>query len=565
MPRRCSRATWNPSKGRTLKRFLTPFVHIGAALFAMVVILAAPATAQVTLSAADRDAMRLDIVALLASEPNLPLPVRQRQEALIAYYADNAGELLWLGNERAPAFIETLRAAAEDGLDPASYPADQLGNLYDAIPATDDRGRAIIELHFSAAFLEYASDLKVGRFLPRKIDPNFFLQKKEINQLAALIGLETAASLEDFLIDWQPSTGDYAALRATLADYRALARAGGWPTVPMGDTLKPGMTDPRVPALRARLAVTDGASPDAPVGAEDLYDDELVAIVQMFQARHGLEVDGLAGRATIVALNVPVEDRIEDIVVAMERWRWMPDDLGNKYVMVNIAGFELKRVENDQVQEKMAVVVGKPYHRTPVFSDKIKYLEFNPYWNVPSSIAIKEELPKLQKNPAARAAAGFEAVQGDTVYPLTSINWNRYGPGNFPFRLRQRPGPKNALGRVKYMFPNEYNIYLHDTPSRSLFSRAERAFSHGCIRLSRPLEFAPPVLADGGVPGWDLARVNQVVATGKRTVVNLEEPLPVHITYFTAWVDRGVPNFRADVYEQDEKLIAALGGKAIAW
>lgn len=549
-----------------LNRSSRVFGGLRAIFFALAVACCvSPAAALDGLTDQDLATVRVNIVDLLASEPNLPLPVRQRQEALAAYYAGQDGELLWLGQERAPAFIEWMRSAADDGLDPAAYPTEQLVNLSEAIPVTDDRGRAIIELHFSAAFLEYASDLRVGRFLPRKVDPNFFLQKREIDQLAALEELASARNLDQFFIGWQPSAPEYEELRVALGDYRALGHAGGWPQVPMGETLKPGMTDPRVPMLRARLAVTDGASPDAPVGAENLYDDELVAIVRSFQARHGLEIDGLVGRGTIVALNVPVEDRIQEIIVAMERWRWMPESLGEKYVMVNIAGFELTRVSDGKVEEKMAVVVGKPYHRTPVFSDEIRYLEFNPYWNVPSSIALNEELPKLRKNPGARAAAGFEAVRGDTVYPLTSINWNQYGPGNFPFRLRQRPGPNNALGQVKYMFPNQFNVYLHDTPSKSLFSRADRAFSHGCVRLSRPLELAPPVLAAGGLSGWDIGRVNQVVGSGKRTVVNLEKPLPVHITYFTAWVDQGVPNFRADVYSQDEKLIAALGGQSIAW
>ncbi|MCB1487409.1 MAG: L,D-transpeptidase family protein [Bauldia sp.] len=540
-----------------------------AALRAMVLVIvaacASPALAQTQLSSQELADVRGNIVDLLANEPNLPLPVRQRQEALTTYYTEQNGELLWLGQERSPAFIQWLRSAADDGLDPASYPIEQLVRLSEAVPVTDARGRAIIELHFSAAFLEYASDLKVGRFLPRKVDPDFFLQKREINQVAALDQLAAAKNLDHFFISWQPSIPEYAALRVALSDYRALLANGGWPTVPLGDTLKPGMSDPRVPALRARLAVTDGASPTAPAGAEDVYGDELVAVVKSFQARHGLEVDGIAGKATIVAMNVPVEDRIQEIVVAMERWRWMPESLGSKYVMVNIAGFELKRVSDGKVEEKMAVVVGKPYHRTPVFSDEIRYLEFNPYWNVPTGIAIKEELPKLKTNPGARAAAGFEAVQGDKVYSLTSINWSKYGPGNFPFQLRQRPGPNNALGRVKYMFPNQFNVYLHDTPAKSLFSRADRAFSHGCVRLSRPLEFAPPVLAAGGVSGWNMAKVNSVVASGQRTVVNLEKPLPIHITYFTAWVEKGVPNFRADVYDQDEKLIAALGGKSIAW
>ena len=410
----------------TLNRSLEVLAALRAIVVALAVVCVSPAFAQNGLSAEDLAEIRVDIVDLLASEPNLPLPVRQRQEALAAYYAGQDGALLWLGQERAPAFIEWLRSAADDGLDPAAYPTDQLVNLSEAIPVTDNRGRAIIELHFSAAFLEYASDLKVGRFLPRKVDPNFFVQKREIDQLAALTELAAARDLDQFFIGWQPSVPEYAELRVALSDYRALAAAGGWPTVPMGDTLKPGMTDPRVPALRARLAVTDGASPEAPPGAEEVYDDELVAIVKSFQARHGLEVDGLAGSSSIVALNVPVETRVQEIVVAMERWRWMPESLGSKYVMVNIAGFELTRVSDGKVQEKMAVVVGKPYHRTPVFSDEIRYLEFNPYWNVPTGIAIKEELPKLRSNPGARAAAGFRggawrqglSADGDQLEPV---------------------------------------------------------------------------------------------------------------------------------------------------
>ena len=335
--------------------------------------------------------------------------------------------------------------------------------------------------------------------------------------------------------------------------------------MPLGESLKPGMSDPRVPALRARLAVTDGADPQAPDGGELIYDDALVAVVKAFQARHGLDVDGVVGKASIVALNVPVETRVQDIVLSMERWRWMPPDLGRNHLIVNIAGFELKRVADGRVEERMNVVVGRPYNKTPVFSDAVRYLEFNPYWNVPHGIAVKEELPKLKQNPAARAAAGFEAVRGNTVYPLTSINWRQYGPGNFPFQLRQRPGPSNALGRVKFMFPNKFDVYLHDTPAKSLFDKSERAFSHGCIRLARPLDLAVQVLAVGGVPGWDMARINAVVATGKRTVVNLAEPLPIHITYFTAWVDQGIPNFRGDIYGQDEKLLAALDGQSLSW
>ncbi|HET7715498.1 MAG TPA: L,D-transpeptidase family protein [Bauldia sp.] len=540
--------------------------HLGPLLVLLgLVLAAAPACAEVVLTPADRVALRAEIVNLLATEPELPLPVRQRSGALTAYYSDGARPILWLGEPRASDFVAWLRNAADDGLDPAAYPADQLDKLMAAAPETNSRGKAIVELHFSAAFLQYASDLQVGRFLPHKVDPDFFQEGRSIDQLGALTLLSVAENLDRFFLAWQPQAPEYADLRAALADYRALAAAGGWPTVPLGESLKPGMTDPRVPALRARLAVTDGADLAAPPGSELVYDDALAAVVKAFQARHGLDVDGIVGKATIVALNVPVETRVRDIVLSMERWRWMPPDLGRNHLIVNIAGFELKRIADGRVEERMNVVVGRPYNKTPVFSDAVRYLEFNPYWNVPHGIAVKEELPKLKQNPAARAAAGFEAVRGSEVYPVTAIDWNRYGPGNFPFQLRQKPGPGNALGRVKFMFPNRFDVYLHDTPARSLFDKAERAFSHGCIRLARPLDLAVQVLAVGGVPGWDMARIEAVVTTRQRTVVNLAEPLTVHITYFTAWVDRGIPNFRADIYGQDQKLDAALDGQPLAW
>ncbi len=508
--------------------------------------------------------VRLHAIDLLANEPTLPLPIRQRRDALRAYYADEGGALLWIGTDRAEQLTARLADAEADGLQDADYPGDRLATLAQAIDETDARSQAVIELHFSAAFLEYASDLSVGRFLPHKVDPNFFLTPRSLDQLDALKRLG-AGSVDTALAALQPQAPDYAALRDLLARYRALAVLGGWSPVPLGDTLKPGMSDGRVPALRERLALTDAADPEPAAGGDELFDDGLVEAVKRFQGRHGLDADGVVGPATIVALNVPVEARIENIVLAMERWRWMPAELGDRHVIVNIAGFELKLVEGGAALDRMNVVVGKPYSRTPVFSDAIRYLEFNPYWNVPTGLAIKEELPRLRANPAARAAAGFEAVRGNEVYSLTSIDWNQVGPGNFPFMLRQRPGANNALGRVKFMFPNSHDVYLHDTPSRELFSRSARAFSHGCIRLQRPLDLAVEVLQAGGVDGWTRQRIDRVVASQERTVVNLAEPLPVHLTYLTAWVDGGAPNFRADVYEHDAKLQAALDGRALAW
>ena len=538
-------------------------IHLAAlALLAMPSFTAPAAAGMVPLAAAERAAVTINVTDLLANEPRLPLPVRQRAEALVAYYQENGGPLLWVGRKHMDELVARLMAATDDGLDPKSYPADQLAKLVDATGHTDARSRAIIELYFSAAFLEYASDLKVGRVLPHKVDPNFFLEHRTIDQLAALNELGRAKSVDAFFDAWQPQAPDYAALKRSLADYRAIAEAGGWPSVPLGDSLKPGISDDRVPVLRARLFFTDGA-PRQSSGPPGLYDQGLVNAVKWFQKRHGLDDDGIVGRNTVAALNVPVEERIAEITVAMERWRWMPENLGRDHLIVNIAGFDLKHVDNGKVVDRMAVVVGKPYSRTPEFSDRVRYLEFNPYWNVPSDIAIREELPKLQSDPAALAASGFEAVRGDQVYRLTDIDWSQYGPGNFPFQLRQRPGPANALGRVKFMFPNQFNVYLHDTPSRGAFAAQTRAFSHGCVRLSRPLDLASEVLS--GTSGWDRRRIDAVVAGGDRTIVNLATPLPVHITYLTAWVDDGTPNFRNDIYAQDAKLISALGGRAMAW
>jgi murein L,D-transpeptidase YcbB/YkuD len=534
-------------------------------LAAVIGLLCAAAVARADIALSPRDAaiVRLNVLDLLAKEPRLPLPIKQRREVLDAYYHTANGPLLWLGSKRASALVKRLLNADKEGLDPKDYPGKTLAEVDQESPTLDKRRLAIAELYFSAAFLQYASDLKVGRVLPSKIDPDFFLQRRTIDELAALKSLAQTPSLERFFASWQPHHPIYALLRTALAHYRAVAAEGGWGSVALGPSLHPGQSDARVPAIRARLAVTDDAQPAT--RAPTVYDAGLVEAVKRFQQRHGLAVDGVIGNSTIVAMNVPVADRINSLIATMERVRWIPEDLGKKFIIVNIAAFELRRFDNGIEKERMRVVVGKPYHRTPVFSDRIRYVEFNPYWSVPPSIAIKEELPKLRSDPGAIAAQGFEAVQGDRVFSLLTIDWNQYGPGHFPFQLRQKPGANNALGRVKLIFPNPHNVYLHDSPAHSLFSRSERAFSHGCIRLARPLELAQEVLTASGVAGWNSARVDDVIASAKTTVVNLREPMPVHITYLTAWVDGHVVNFRSDIYGHDKKLLAALDGKAIAW
>lgn len=500
------------------------------------------------------------IAELLESDQNLALPIRQRMDVLKAYYVEGQGGLLWIGTGRLRDFLATLQNAQDHGLKPKDYPIGYLAKLFNVSANADATSQAVIELVSSAFFLNFVSDLKVGRLLPSKIAPELYWKTKTFNSEAALRGLFETGTFAAFLDKWQPQIPEYLALRRALGIYRQLAVKGGWPVLDAGPVLKPGMQDPRIPVLRARLAATDGAPALLEGADETLYDATLQKALAQFQKRHGLEPDGVLGNRTLFQLNISVDQRIEQIIANMERWRWMPEQLGNHYIIVNIAGFELKRVRAGKVEEHMRVVVGQPFHRTPVFSKNMKYVELNPYWNVPSSIAVKEELPKLKADPASLAAKGFEAVSGEQAFDVRSINWAQYSPSNLPFRLRQRPGPSNALGRVKFMFPNRFNIYLHDTPARSLFAKAKRAFSHGCIRLARPIDLAQQVLA--GEKGWSRGRIDQVLASQERTVVNLSQPIPVHITYATAWRDgTGNIRFAADIYNRDDALLRALFGR----
>ncbi len=312
--------------------------------------------------------------------------------------------------------------------------------------------------------------------------------------------------------------------------------------------------------IRKRLKVTGDNS------AEDLtlqvFDEQLEDAVKRFQNRHHLDVDGAIGRQTLAALNITVEKLIQRIIINMERWRWLAHDLGQKRLFVNVAGFTLAGTEDAQVRIKMPVIVGKTYHKTPVFSDAIKYIEVNPYWNIPSSIAVKEMLPKLIENPYHLREKNIRVYDGWNAdaqeLDSTIIDWRSVGRGIKRFKLRQDPGRKNSLGTIKFMFPNEYDVYLHDTPTHSLFRRAQRAFSHGCIRLSRPFQLASYLLG-GESKGWSIQRLQKIVASGKRTILKLEAPYPIHILYRTALVgDDGLVYFANDVYGRDAMLEKAL-------
>ncbi len=453
--------------------------------------------------------------------------------------------------KRARTFVDLLRAGHEDGLHPSDYHPDALTFGFGA--RTPEQ-LADLEVALSKTFFDYVQHMGAGRVRPNKVNREIVIYPEGPDPQIALEGAAQADDLKAFAASLAPQTPNYSRLKAALATFRAIDRAGGWTIVPDDEVLKPGMSQERVPILRTRMIEASDLKDGAHEG--DVYDGALVEAVERFQFRHGLEVDGVVGRNTLNEINIPVSARVRQMELNMERRRWMKDDLGDYYVFVNLADQYLKVVSNDKTTHTARLVVGKTYHRTPVFSETMTYIDMNPYWNVPYSIAVNEYLPKLKRNPGALGSQNIRVFSGNAPISPHAVSWTSYSRGNFPFRLRQDPGPRNALGRIKFMFPNKYNIYIHDTPSKRLFSKAQRVFSHGCMRVQNPLDLAAELL---GREGWDLARIERQINSGKKRIVKLTSPIPVHVTYLTAWVNKdGSVHFRRDVYGRDKRLDAAL-------
>jgi murein L,D-transpeptidase YcbB/YkuD len=479
------------------------------------------------------------------------------------FYQKRDEALAWIDDGKPrPAMdqlIATLQKVDREGLDPALYSATTLsarrveaGRGFLTARGFDEQDAAALDVWLTYLYLQYASDVSNGIADLSHADPDWQIRDKKVDSLALLERSLDDDSVGKSLDDLTPHHPQYIALRDALAKYREIARNGGWPTVPQLK-LKPNEHNAAVPLLARRLAAT-GDYTGAIDEQNTLYGPALQEAVKRFQQRHGLEPDAVVGKAVVAQMNVPVEQRIDEIALNLERWRWLPRTLGDRFILVNIPEFRLEVWDHDRVPLAMRVVVGKKDTPTPIFGDDMTHIVFAPYWNVPSDIAKKETVPSVLKDPDFLTRTNMEVLDkhGNAVDP-SSIDLDNAGD----YRFRQKPGASNSLGLVKFMFPNQFNVYLHDTPADSLFARATRSLSHGCVRLEEPLKLAEYVLADQ--PDWTADRITDAMHAAQERTVRLTHPLPVYLGYWTARVSSdGLVQFRSDLYGIDARQTTML-------
>ncbi len=482
-------------------------------------------------------------------------------ESISSIYAARNYAPIWTapsGVARREALFAVLAGAADHGLPQGRYNPAALALMFQSARTEGDRGR--VEVEMTRAAIAFMHDMEMGVVTPRSVDATIVIERADFDPVALLAAFMAAPAPERFLRDLAPMSPEYALLMRERLRLQDIAAAGGWGMPVAAETLKPGETGTSVVALRDRLVSMGylGRSVTAS------YDADVQQAVQRFQLNHGLEADGVAGASTIAMLNVPVEERLQSVLVAMERMRWIGDaPRGDRHIWVNLPDFTAKIIDHGRVTFSTRAVIGKDAEdrHTPEFSDVMEFMVVNPSWSVPRSITVKEYLPLLQRN---RNAVGHLNVidRNGRVVPRGNVNFASYTERNFPYALRQAPSDGNALGLVKFMFPNEYNIYLHDTPAKDLFAHEVRAYSHGCIRLGSPFDFAHALLAmQSDDPEGEFDRA---LRSGNETPISLTEPVPVHLVYFTAWPEaRGQMGYRNDVYQRDAGIWRALNAAGV--
>lgn len=466
-------------------------------------------------------------------------------------YMNNEFNPFWSDQKQVNELISIIKNCDKEGLHPQDY---HYSDILEILNNSSSDSKANLDIICTDAFLLYTSHILSGKTNPETIDSEWHVLKTDKDPVKYMLEL-SGRSVSEIVSSIKPKNSYYQLLVDRLDYFRTKQKMDIAWNINSGDVIKPDMRDERIPEIRQALAFLKDYS-----GGDDmqnkLYDKTLESSVIRFQKRHGLEALGIIGNQTIAALNIPLEDRIKTIIVNLERLRWLPQEVPNYYILVNIVDFQLDVVENNMVVKNHKVIVGKDYRKTPVFSSTMQYLVLNPTWTVPPTILSNDVLPEVRRNSSYLSSKNiFVYNQKGVKMNTDSIDWRNNKVLSYIYR--QEPGKNNALGAVKFIFPNKFNVYLHDTPSRELFEKTERALSSGCIRVQKPLELAEFLLRDQ--PGYSLDDLKKITETSKTITVMLKKKPEVYLLYLTAWVNEsGEVNFRKDIYSRDERLFKAL-------
>lgn len=483
------------------------------------------------------------------------------QTALPQFYNNRAFELAWNDKKNRRHLMESIESAYDEGLDPEDYHQARIKILLDRSINEDfsNADKVKLDLFMTDALILYASHLLEGKLEQSALRKEWDVDKNEkpgnVDSLltVTLHNHQVKPALESF----KPNHYIYKLMKFHLKELREKEKSGGWPLVSEGDVLKPGDTANRIMEIRDFL-IAVGDLNNANDAASEVYDQDLETAVKKFQYRHKLTEDGIIGKGTVEQMRVSIQDRIDMVRLNLERMRWIfhkPDD---DFLLVNIAGFHVKRFTNRKEVFDSRAIVGKYHHETPIFKGEMKYIVMNPTWTLPYSIATRETLPRLKKDPGYLASKHMEVMdrKGSILNPA-SIDWSQYSAGNFPFIIRQKAGPWNALGEVKFIFPNKHAVYLHDTPSRGLFNQQDRAFSHGCIRTEDKWGLLMSLMDDPEV--WNMEKIEEILKSGETTKIDLPEPINIYLIYVTASVDQDNNLlFMKDIYSRDKAVLNAL-------
>jgi len=479
---------------------------------------------------------------------------------LPGFYASREFQPAWTSDDRVRELLKLIEQAPDQGLEVEDYfPATLRALLDEQVNTGSAFVTADLDILLTESLIRFGYNQRFGKVRANSFDTNINFKRELLPGRDIIRTIQRAIdsdSLERQFEEMNPRGPIYRGIQQVLEEYRTIAAAGGWQNISDGPAMREGDRDVRVTAVRQRLAITG----DLPVTADrsaDLFDETLQQAVMAFQSRHALDADGVIGRQSLAAMNVPVEKRVDQLRLSLERLRWVSQEIVEKFVAVNIAGFKLYVARGQEIIWTTRVQVGKAYRQTPIFRGNIRYLELNPTWTVPPGILANDVLPAIRRDPGYLAAKNMSVIDrdGQIVDPAT-IDWSLYKT-RAPYTFRQEPGPNNALGQIKFIWPNEHFVFLHDTSSRSLFSRAERSFSSGCIRVEDPMALAELVLDQP--KEWNIESLEEIVATKKTRRLYLDKTMPVLILYLTAMLEPdGDIRFLKDIYNRDEKLLEAL-------